>query len=311
MVERRRIDDELRVRIEDDQIRVEPHLDRSLRMLQTGKPSRCLAEPSRKAFDRHASLNGAGPHSRQPDLQRCDAAPRAQKIAVVEMFERRWRRRMIRGDEVDRASRARSIAPSRSARPRIGGAHLNAGGAVRDLLGGERQVVRAGLDGQRRHPAAARRRSRRPPPRDARCTMCTRVRTPRRAAPASRSPRARSSGGRLASHVAYRRDPPSVPASRSASPAVSACASSGRRTSPGPAAPRADPPRSTCANSSTPDGRRKHLNPSTPARASGSRSRDVPRNDASPEAHVHVALPARRRALRVKRRDGRRRRECC
>ena len=65
---------------------------------------------------------------------------------------------------------------------------------------------------------------------------------------------------------------------------------------------------STWANSSTPDGHRKHLKPSTPARASGASVGAIARHDAAPESDVDVAPAARRGALRLQASDGCRRR---
>ena len=174
MVERRRIDDELRVRIEDDQIRVEPHLDRSLRMLQTGKPRRCLAEPSRKAFDRHAARNGAGPHSGQTRTAATRCRPTPQEIAVVEVLERRRRTANDRWRRDRCAARERAPTGHRVPRSRIGGAHLNAVAPSGISSAAERQIVRAGLDGDR-HARGARRGDRAERAGDARCTMCTRA----------------------------------------------------------------------------------------------------------------------------------------
>ena len=78
-----------------------------------------------------------------------DAMPpqAARRSPSSRCFERGWRRRMIGGDEVDRVARrappqAIAICPPADRRRA-----LERRRAVGDLLGGERQVVRAGFDG--------------------------------------------------------------------------------------------------------------------------------------------------------------------
>ena len=69
----------------------------------------------------------AGPDSRQPELQRGDAAPGRHEVAVVEVLQRGRRGRVIGRDKVDLAGgRAPATERSRLARSRMGGAHLNA-----------------------------------------------------------------------------------------------------------------------------------------------------------------------------------------
>ena len=82
-----------------------------------------------------------------------------------------------------------------------------------------------------------------------------------------------AAGGRLFSHVRYPRGSPSGASSRAGS---SACTSSGSPSdaSTGSACRRSSSV--TCSNSSTPEGDRKLLNPSTPDCARGARSAEFP-----------------------------------
>ena len=82
-----------------------------------------------------------------------------------------------------------------------------------------------------------------------------------------------AAAGRLSSHVAWLRLSPA--GSRSA-PGHSACTSSGRPSADSTGMTSSRSFSLTCGNSSTPDGQRKHLKPSTPAAASGSRWSTLP-----------------------------------
>ena len=106
---------------------------------------------------RTASPRAAAPvqTAGEPDLQRRDAAPGAHEVAVVEVLQRRRRRRMIGRDEIDLPGGQRPPQTARGDRAaRIGGAHLNAVAPSANVLGGERQVVRAGLDASSARPSA-------------------------------------------------------------------------------------------------------------------------------------------------------------
>ena len=234
-----------------------------------------------------------------------------EEVAVFEPLQRRRCRRVVGGDEIDRAvarahPRARSRLLALADRRRA----LERGGAVGDLLGGKRQVVRAGLDRERQTLRARSRAIDASASAEARCTMCTR-------APCSRQSRSAASiaacfGGRrpaiaATSHsVAGRRAGSGRRRQRRASPRAPAAAAP-RRASTGIASRRSASP--TCANSSTPDGHEKALE----AEHAGSRERlelaGVARHDAAPEPDVDLTAPAPRRALRVERRDRRRGRD--
>ena len=148
MLEGSRVDDRLYLRIPHDQVGIAADGDCALRG-EAGKPRRTFGQPYRHALDRNASLGGTGPDNRQSELQRSDAAPRAHEVAVVEVLQARRRRRMIGGDQVDFACGQRrpqtlAIVPRSNGRRTF-----ERRGAIDDVLGGERQVMRAGLDGQR------------------------------------------------------------------------------------------------------------------------------------------------------------------
>ena len=175
---------------------------------------------------------------------------------------------MIGGHQID-ACRDRSPchSASRSRAARIGGAHLNAVAPSGISSAAERQVVRAGLGGDRQPAARAASRSVAAPSADDRCTMCT-----RRAVLARQRDQqpiaATSARGRARSPDTSRTraDRAVGPARQRAPASRRAPSAAGRASAQDAAAPRADRLRSTSGNSSTPDGARKHLKPRTPAR---------------------------------------------
>ena len=123
-----------------------------------------------------------------------------------------------------------------------------------------------------------------------------------RAESAARWPRCSPpAGGSRARSRSARGIAPVIAASRSSAGQLGVHEQRQAQRARAPAAPRADPLRRRAANSSTPDGHRKHLKPRTPAAASGSSSRGVARHHAAPEADVDVALARGRRALGLER----------
>ena len=102
-----RVDDELRVRIEDDEVGVaaRPRSRPSTAPDRRAAPGRAtsIGEP----FDRHAARAGAGPHAGSAELQRRDAAPRRARSRRRRALQRRRRRRMIAWRR-DRSRRARA-----------------------------------------------------------------------------------------------------------------------------------------------------------------------------------------------------------
>ena len=132
---------------ERDQVGVPADRDRALAR-QAGQPGRRLGHPAdhvgpARCPARRAPVQTAG----QRHLQRGDAAPGRAEVADVEPLEVRGARRVVADDEVDVAVAQRR--PQRLAVRRLADrrAALERRRAVGHLLGGEGQVVRAGLDG--------------------------------------------------------------------------------------------------------------------------------------------------------------------
>ena len=121
---------------------------------------RRAAHPLRQLIQGIAASRRAGPGRRQRDLQRRDAAPGPQKIAGVEMLHRRQAmandRRRPSGSEPSGQRGPQPFAVVALAERRRA---LERGGAVRNVLGRERQVVRTGLGGERQTRGVAPRRS--------------------------------------------------------------------------------------------------------------------------------------------------------
>ena len=164
---------------------------------------RAGARESQRAerLDRHASRRGAGPHRRETELERRDAAPRADEVAGVLTLQRRRRRRVIGRDEIDIPCAERVPQPLPMIALADGRRALERGCAVGNLFGGKRQVVRARFDGERQTRGAglANRRQRvgrrQMDDVDARAVV---ARQPHEQSMAASS----LAGGRLASHVA-------------------------------------------------------------------------------------------------------------
>ena len=167
-------------------------------------------------------------------------------------------------------------------------AALELGGAVRDFLGGQGEVVRAGLDGEPRRPRASRRRS----------AAARRRTTGAGRAPGRRSRRASAIRPSIGGVLGGAR-----PGGEEVGVVASGCAAAVRRRSAaGPRRARSAARRSrrspsahasSCSgvssgNSSTPEGSRKHLKPKTPASCSGRRSPRLSGHRAAPEADVDV-----------------------
>ena len=243
MIEARGVDRHLAIRIDNHEVGVVSRA-RSRPCVRRGRP----AAPARRTSTRRAARAecravAAPVHTTGSDeLQRRDAAPRREEVAVVDVLERRRRRRVIGGDQIDlpvvervpQALAMLALANRRRAFQRRV--------AVGDIFGAERQVVRAGLDGDRNT-----RRARRLPiagsaSAEARCTMCTRAPVLRRRdRSADRSPPARRRAAGCQARSRSGADRRADRGSRS-SAGHSACTSSG---SPSPrqrsASPRAGP----------------------------------------------------------------------
>ena len=259
------------------------------------------ASQSASALDRNTARGGAGPHDRQPELQRRDASPRAHEVAIVEVLQRRRRRRVVGGDQIDVAvdqRRPQALAiGSRADRRRA----LERRRAVGDLFGGKRQVVRARFHAQRRRRPRGPHGSR-AAPRPTRGGRCGRARRTRwRAARASRwrPARSRLDGCRARCGSAAGPGVPRPPTGprREATPATPRARAAAGRAPPGSGGPSRRSASPTCPNSSTPDGHRKHLKPRTPAARQRRQVGGVARHDAAPESHVDMTSTARRGAF--------------
>ena len=274
---------------------------------QAGQPGRRLGHPPDHVGQRRPRAAGPGPDRRQRQLERGDPAPGQPEVADVEPLELRGARRVVADDEVDVA-----VAQRRPQRLAVRGlpdrrAALERRRAVRDVLRGEGEVVRARLDGDP-HPlgagprAAAAARRRRPGGRRAPAAPC---RGPPRSdrrwpspppLPAGRRGTPRSSG----------RPRPGAAAMTSGSSAWTMSRPSKVASSVSAAR---SPASSSGGNSGTPESSRKHLKPTTPASCSGRSWSSVARDGAAPEADVDRDLALRGRAFHVQRLDRGRRRD--
>ena len=165
------VDDERRRR--DPRRRGRRRLPAAIDPLRPSRPaSRAGAarEPLRDALERHAARRRAGPHRRQAAARatRCRptrAGSRRRPSSPAGTASDRWRSRSMSPSASARhsASRLRAAADRRRA--------LEQRRAVGNLLGAERQVVRAGLDGDRQpfRARGAQQRQRLARPRGGRC----------------------------------------------------------------------------------------------------------------------------------------------
>ena len=209
----------------------------------------------------------AGPDRGQGHLQRGDATPGQPEVADVGPLELGRAGRVVADHEVDVAVAQRR--PERLAVPGLADrrAALERRRPVGNLLRGEGEVVRAGLDGDPHALGAGPAQHR-----DAR-----RRRRGGRRAPAPRCPGRRRSAARWPT-------PPPHPAGRRGSrrtrgrprrgptaitSASSACAMSSPSKAASSVSAARSPASSSGGNSGTPESSRKHLNPTTPASCSG------------------------------------------
>src|SRR4029077_1285959 len=86
------------------------------------------------------------PHRRQSELQRGDAAPGAEEVALIAQFHGRRARGMVGGDEVDGgvAERGPKLLAVLAFAERRGALELRC--AAGDLFGCEREVMRTSFD---------------------------------------------------------------------------------------------------------------------------------------------------------------------
>src|ERR671931_577844 len=100
MMECLRIDDGGGIGIPDDEICIPARRIPPLARTEPSETCGCRRHRLRKPLDRESALSRASPYRRESKLQRRNAAPRTHEISVVEMFQRRWRGRVIRRDQI-------------------------------------------------------------------------------------------------------------------------------------------------------------------------------------------------------------------
>ena len=137
------------IRIPNDEIGVATHRDGALARGEAGDVCRRGAHPARQVPDRAAAPACFRPHDRQRQLQSRDATPGRGEVAGFEPLQVRRARGVIGHHHVDDAA-AERIPESRlifTAADRRGA--LEVGRTIGHVLGGERQIVRAGFDRDR------------------------------------------------------------------------------------------------------------------------------------------------------------------
>ena len=141
VVERRRIHDEVLVRGEDREVRVESRADAALRG-EAGQPRGPLRHPGGDVDQRQTAAPGLGPDHREAQLEGRDPAPGGSEIAAVQLLHLDRARRVVGDDEIDDPigeALPEQLAVGRLAHRR--GA-LERGGTRADLLGSQGQVMR-------------------------------------------------------------------------------------------------------------------------------------------------------------------------
>src|SRR5207247_4886820 len=116
---------------------------------RAGGPGGPLGEPASEGARVVAARARAGPRDGERQLERGHAAPRAEEVAGLEALQLRGGWGVVARHEVDRplgqtGPQALAVLPLTNRRGALPG-----GGAVRDVVRGEGEVVRAGLDRQR------------------------------------------------------------------------------------------------------------------------------------------------------------------
>jgi hypothetical protein len=144
---------ELLLRMPENKIRVVAGGDGALAAGESGQTGGARAKPRGQPLGRVSPCPSSGPDRGKPKLERRDAAPGSEEIAILPELHRRWRRGMVAHNRVQPVTRQR--LPQVLAVPRLSDRRgaLELRGAVGNLFGGEAEVVRAGL---RCHPNAFR-----------------------------------------------------------------------------------------------------------------------------------------------------------
>ncbi len=143
-----RINDKGPVRVDHSEVGVGTRGDAALAP-QTDEIGRAGAHPAGQLGQVVTAAAGLGPHRGEAELHRGDPAPRLREVARIECLTRRRGRRMV-GHHPGEQTLGKPL-PQRVpvALPADGRRALVQGRSVGNLVGGERQIVRAGLHGQR------------------------------------------------------------------------------------------------------------------------------------------------------------------
>src|SRR2546425_1280739 len=149
MMQPRGVDGKGRIGVPDDEVGVAPRRDPALAVAYSGQAGGAGGEPARQLLRAVSPRPLGGPRGGQQQLERGDAAPRREEVAGLEALQRGGGGGVVAREEVDDPA-GEPVPQSLAVLPLAdrGGA-LERRGAVRDLLGGEREIVRAGLDGDR------------------------------------------------------------------------------------------------------------------------------------------------------------------
>src|SRR5688572_19103068 len=132
--------------VPDDQVGVVTGCDAPLPRAEASKAGGVQARPARQVEQRRAARLGVGPQGGEAERERGDATPGVVEVAPLELLELRRTGAMIRDHEVDDALQqpapeGLAVFPAADRRRA-----LEERCTVRDRLGIEAQVVRAGLD---------------------------------------------------------------------------------------------------------------------------------------------------------------------
>ena len=147
LLQPRRLDRELIIRIPDHEIGIVSRRNPPLARRQPGKRGRRFTHPASDVADAVATIAGLGPHCGEPEFDRRDAAPGPDEISWA--FQR-WRGgRVIADHHFEHAGT--EAAPQRFAM--IGGANRRCAlvlrGSIRNGVCGKREVMRTRFGGDR------------------------------------------------------------------------------------------------------------------------------------------------------------------
>src|SRR5688572_8851046 len=89
MVERGRVDNGRGLGVPDDKVSIAAWCDGALCGVNARKSRRTVCQPLRDSVDRQVARGHCGPHCAKTKLERGDASPGAEKVALRQTFERR------------------------------------------------------------------------------------------------------------------------------------------------------------------------------------------------------------------------------